>query len=346
MGISTNCNDSGVQTMFQRAIIDIVLGVTFVLVLVQSATGIGCPKGGPDSKYIQSMEICKTRSLTGSSILLDFYPARSIPVDECDCTILVYQGNKLSVSPVSTPGYVGCGSEIHIQRYLPRGEARIISCRGATTFPGLAAGNTLTISLKRVQEPFDTSYCYRLDIDGKAASMSLICEDAKTTSTVAMTTSRTLITTVNDEGIQTGNHSSQVEVVDAEPIPSLSGLGTIAVTTVTSVLAVYSTIITILYIMLRRKRHQQEKTYNEIYEEIPPRATVQNRNSRLTRMPSICDDRELPALPHLSVQRQFSEYNADMPPPSANSVSKQTHWNWTYQEKMADNEHNYINQPF
>ncbi|XP_033746770.1 uncharacterized protein LOC117331906 isoform X2 [Pecten maximus] len=341
MRILEKWSSFGIRNMFQKITVDIVLEVLLMLDLVQNAEGIGCPKGGPDT-----MEICRTRSITASSIMLDFYPAKTIPVDKCDCTILIYQGNKLSFNPVSAPDYLACGSEIHIQRYLPRGETRIISCRGATSFPGLDAGNTLTISLKRVHEPYDTSYCYRLDIAGKAASMSLICEDAKTTSTAGITTNPVTITT--DANVSAGNHSSQVEILATMSLPSLTGPGTVVMTTVLSITIIYSTIITLLYIMLRRKRQQQDKPYNEIYEEIPSRTPIQNRDSRSMRISSVSDERALPAIPPLTVHRQFSEYNATCttPPPSANSVSKQTHWNWTYQDKMSNKEQDYINQPF
>ncbi|XP_069141613.1 uncharacterized protein [Argopecten irradians] len=289
------------------------------------------------------MEICKTRSITASSIMLDFYPAQSISVDQCECTVLIYQGTKLLFNPVSTPGYLGCGSEVHIQRYLPRGENRIIPCLGATNLPGLAAGNTISITLKRVHEPYDTSYCYRLDLEGKAASMSLICENAKTTSTVSITTS-TIPVTTDFNAFTGGNQSSHVETPDSISLPSLTGPGTIVMTTVLSILIIYSTVITLLYIMSRRKKQQPDKTYSDIYEEIPPRAAVWNRESCSTRLASISDDRVLPTIPHPILQRQYSQYNANSPPSSANSVNKQTHWNWTYQEKVSNKEQEYVNQ--
>ncbi|OWF56551.1 uncharacterized protein LOC110446201 [Mizuhopecten yessoensis] len=338
MKMFAKCNSSRIRTTFKIITADIVFEAVLMLGLVHLVRGTGCPKGGPST-----MEICKTRSLTASSILLDFYPARNIPVDECDCTVLIYQGNKVSFNPVSVPNYVGCGSEIHIQRYLPRGEKQVISCLGSTTFPGLSPGNTLTISLKRVHEPYDTSYCYRLDIEGKAASMSLVCEAAKTTTTIAITTSQAFTTTDQD---QTGNQSSRVEVLDTESLPTLTGVGTIAMTTVMSVLIIYSTVITLLYILLRKKRQQQEKAYNEIYEEIPSKPPVQIRDSRSTRLSSISDDRALPAIPQPTFQRQYSQYNANAPPQRAPSISEQTHWNWTYQDKTPDKEQTYINQPF
>lgn len=99
-----------------------------------------------------------------SSLLMDFSLAKHLSVTTCHCEVLVIQGKQFHFSQVTAPGYVGCGSEIHIQKNDKPHSGDVIPCYGGTTVSGLREGNTLEIKLMKHNAPYDVQYCYRLDI--------------------------------------------------------------------------------------------------------------------------------------------------------------------------------------
>lgn len=107
---------------------------------------------------------CEGGSVVKSSLLMDFLAAQYSAVSTCHCEVLVIRGKQFHFSQVVAPGYVGCGTEIHVQKNDKPHSGDIIPCYGGTTVSGLRDGSTLRITLMKHSSPFDVHYCYRLDI--------------------------------------------------------------------------------------------------------------------------------------------------------------------------------------
>ena len=110
--------------------------------------------------------MCKGGSASAGTILLDFFGAEHSPASVCRCNMLILTGKTFQFSQVAAPGYQGCGTEIHIQKYDAEEGTQgggIMKCYGDTQID-VKPGNTLDITLYKHAPPMDTRYCYRMDI--------------------------------------------------------------------------------------------------------------------------------------------------------------------------------------
>ena len=73
------------------------------------------------------------------------------------------KGKRVSMNPVDTPDYNGCGTEIWVQD-AQTNNAHIITCRGGTQIPNLSPGSHLIITHKKLNPPYDSNYCYRFEV--------------------------------------------------------------------------------------------------------------------------------------------------------------------------------------
>lgn len=288
-----------------------------------------CPRNG-----LPVINACESGSIVKSSLLIDFSLAQHPSVVTCHCEVLVIQGKQFHFSQVIAPGYVGCGTEIHVQKSDKPHSGDIIPCYGGTTVSGLREGNTLGITVMKHNSPFDVQYCYRLDITGHPqAAMSVTCYDETTetththpsTSEQAETTPLiTTISTHTDDVTTQLRNSSLVGDKNLSLAPYISNdrcsestlftviaLLLVLLTTV----ACYAAIITFKY-FTRHDKSQKMQQSSDIYEEIPARAYLSSH-------PVYERD--------LQPQRCSGCQNGGR----TTQTQDQGHWNWTYDEHRA-----------
>ncbi|XP_062582758.1 uncharacterized protein LOC134244510 [Saccostrea cucullata] len=285
-----------------------------------------CPNEG-----LSVINMCKGGSLVKSNLLMDFSFAQHSSVTTCRCEILVIKGRQFHFSQVTAPGYVGCGTEIHVQKNDKPHSGDIIPCYGGTTVPGLKEGNTLQITIMKHNSPFDVHYCYRLDITGATdAAMSVTCyneiNQPTTTEQVSTTGSTETVTLTNDVTTTVWNTSqSETSLHDKNlnlaPYINTQECNKSTLYTVIALLLVlltavacFAAIITFKFFTRDYKKPEKLQQNNDIYEEIPARNYISSKPVYETEVQ----------------KRRYSNIqNGDQNTLQSNVPG---HWNWTYDE--------------
>lgn len=304
----------------------LILPAIFILFGIASSEVMSaCPSNG-----LPVINMCESGSIVRPSLLIDFSLAQHSSVSTCHCEVLIIQGKQFHFSQVIAPGYVGCGTEIHVQKTDKPHSGDIIPCYGGTTVSGLREGNTLKITVMKHNSPFDAHYCYRLDITGvPRAAMSVTCYDeiTETTQTHPSTLDKAettpLMTTspIQTDGITRQlRNSSLVGEKNLSLVPYTSNGRCIESTLFTVIalllvllttVACYAAIITFKY-LTRNDKSQKLQQSSDIYEEIP---------AYLSSHPVY----------ETELQRCSGCQNGGRTAPPL----EQGHWNWTYDEHRA-----------
>ena len=120
------------------------------------------------------LHACETDSKVGTKVYIDFGNAERLPVPMCSCSITVKGGNRLLFIRRNAPFTYACGSVIEISDKEKKNEERHFGCMDPPSSVFQPIGDVLThtamigdvygISILKLHEPFNTSYCIEIAV--------------------------------------------------------------------------------------------------------------------------------------------------------------------------------------
>ena len=142
--------------------------------------------------HILAIDICTpSYSPSVGPVLMDFSGFQTSGASVCTCRLFVQTGTRLYFNHLSSPGYVGCGTEIYISH---RGTS-IIRCLPAGEIVTVQPGDIVNVKITRdgYSTNVDSNYCYIVN-----TGMGFVLQMSETTMAMFFIYKRRHITSTGD----------------------------------------------------------------------------------------------------------------------------------------------------